>query len=206
VQDMKNPWGRTRRVLGLAGLTATVAAGTAHAATTTPVDTSWCATPTLSQPFGSVGDNGWYTLIPGETADSFNGTGWQLSGGAQIITVTLADGSLGQVLDLPSGSKAVSPPMCVESNYPTARTIVRDVKGSEGVFFYVGYEGTNTWGNPRNTGQVHGQHTNWTVSDSVNVQPSNAAGWQPVQFTLEAGGKTSDFQVYDFYVDPHSRS
>jgi hypothetical protein len=189
----------------LAVLIATVAGGSARAATTTTaVDTSWCATPLLSQPFASLHDDGWYTLMPGEAADGFNGTGWQLSGGAQIITTTLADGSVGQVLDLPSGSKAVSPPMCVSSAYPTARTMVRDVRGSEGVFFYVGYEGTNTWENPRNTGQVHGQQTAWTLSDPVNVQPAGTSGWQPVQFTLEAGGKTSSFQVYDFYVDPHS--
>jgi hypothetical protein len=201
---MKSHWGMARRSIGLAMLIATVAGGSAHAATvpTTTLDTSWCAAPSVSQPFASFKDTNWYTLMPGETTEGFSGTGWQLSGGAQIVTTTLPDGSIGQVLDLPSGSKAVSPPMCVTSDYPTARTMVRDVKGSEGVFFYVGYEGTNTWTNPRNTGQVHGQQTAWTLSNSVNVQPTNAPGWQPAQFTLEAGGKTSDFQVFDFYVDP----
>jgi hypothetical protein len=193
----------TRRAVGLGLLIAAAAGASAHAATvTTPIDTSWCSTPLLSQPFASLRDQGWYTLMPGESADGFNGTGWQLSGGAEIVTTTLADGTVGQVLDLPSGSKAVSPPMCVSSDYPTSRTMVRDVKGSEGVFFYVGYEGTNTWTSPRNTGQVHGQQSKWSLSDPVNVQPSNTSGWQPVRFTLEAGGKTSDFQIYDFYVDP----
>jgi hypothetical protein len=77
--------------------------------------------------------------------------------------------------------------------------------GSEGVFFYVSYEGTKTWGEPKNTGQVHGQHTAWTLSDNVNVQPDKASGWQPVRFTFVAGGHTSDFQLYDLYVDPHCR-
>jgi hypothetical protein len=199
-----NYWSMSRRALGLGVLIATAAGASAHAATvtTTPIDTSWCPSPLLSQPFASFKDDGFYTLMPGESADGFNGTGWQLSGGAEIVTTTLADGTVGQVLNLPSGSEAVSPPMCVSSDYPTARTMVRDVKGSEGVFFYVGYEGTNTWTNPRNTGQVHGQQTAWSLSDPVNVQPSNTSGWQPVRFTLEAGGKTSDFQVYNFYVDP----
>jgi hypothetical protein len=199
---MKHHWGNARRALGLSVLIATVASGSAHAATTSTVDTSWCATPTLSQPFTPFHDTNYYTLVPGESAQGFDGTGWQLSGGAQIITTTLADGSTGQVLDLPSGSKAVSPPMCVTSDFPTARTMVRDVKGSEGVFFYVAYQGTKTWENPKNTGQVHGKQTSWSVSDPVNVQPSGQPGWQPVTFTLQAGGKTSDFQVYDFYVDP----
>jgi hypothetical protein len=199
-------WSITRRAVGLGLLIATASVASAPAATvTTPsLDTSWCATPLLSQPFASFHDENWYALMPGEKSEGFSGTGWQLSGGAQVITATLADGSVGQVLNLPSGAEAVSPPMCVSSDYPTARTMVRDVKGSEGVFFYVGYEGTNTWANPRNTGQVHGQQTAWSLSDPVNVQPSNTLGWQPVRFTLEAGGKTSDFQIYDFYVDPHS--
>jgi Neuraminidase (sialidase) len=202
-----NHWGITRRAVGLAVLIAAVAAGTASAASPAAnqtVDTSWCANPLLSQPFASSNDSNWYTLMPGELADSFTGTGWQLTGGAKIVKTTLADGSVSSVLDLPSGSTAVSPAMCVTAAYPTARAMVRDIVGSEGVFFYVGYEGTNTWTNPRNTGQVHGQHTAWTLSDSVNVQPDSNPGWQPVRFTLEAGGKTSDFQVYDFYIDPHS--
>ena len=81
--------------------------------------------------------------------------------------------------------------------------MVKDVVGSEGVFFSVSYQGTNTWDFPRNTGQVHGSGTAWTLSGKVNVQPSNVPGWQPVRFTLIAGGKTSRFQIYDLYVDPH---
>jgi hypothetical protein len=143
--------------------------------------------------------------MPGESVDSFDGSGWTLSGGAKIVTTTLANGRTTSVLDLPSGSKAVSPVMCVTSAFPTARTMVRDVVGSEGVFFYVSYEGTNTWATPKNTGQVHGTGTAWTLSAPVNLQPNNVTGWQPVRFTLMPGGKTSDFQIYNFYVDPRCR-
>jgi hypothetical protein len=80
--------------------------------------------------------------------------------------------------------------------------MVRDVVGSEGVFFYVSYMGTNTWNVPKNTGQVHGSGTAWTLSDPVNMQPNNLAGWQPVRITLIPGGKTSDFQVYNLDIDP----
>jgi hypothetical protein len=102
----------------------------------------------LSQPLLSVGDSNWYTLTPGESVDAFGG-GWTLSGGAQIQTTRLADGQTSQVLNLPSGSKAVSPVMCVDDGYQTARSEVRNVVGSQGVFFYVSYEGTNTWNNPQ---------------------------------------------------------
>jgi hypothetical protein len=191
-------------VVAVAAITAFIA-GSAQAATTTPIDTSACSNPLLTQPFLSAGDSNWYTLIPGQTPGNFDGTGWQLSGGARIVTTTLADGSMRSVLDLPSGSKAVSPTMCVTSDYPTARTMVRDVKGSEGVFFYVSYEGSSTWTNPKNTGQVHGQQTAWTLATPVNVQPSNTPGWQPVRFTFVAGGNTSEFQLYNIYSDPHCR-
>jgi hypothetical protein len=119
--------------------------------------------------------------------------------------VQLQHGQIGRVLDLPSGSTAVSPPMCVASDYPTARTMVRDVVGSEGVHTFVSYAGTKTAINPQNTGQVHGNGTAWTLSNPFRVHPGNLPGWQMVQFTFVPGGKTSDFQVYNFYVDPRMR-
>jgi hypothetical protein len=198
----------SRRMVGLAitiaSLIASFAAAPAQAATAS-VDTSMCSNPLLSQPFLSWGDSNWYTLMPGENADNFAGSGWQLSGGATITSTTLGDGTTGSVLDLPSGSKAVSPIICVTSSYPTARMMVRNVKGAEGVFFYVAYEGTSTWNTPKNTGQVHGQNTAWTLSDPVNLQPYNVSGWQPVRITLIPGGTTSDFRIYNLYIDPRMR-
>ncbi len=181
----------------LASLTATPAL-----AATSSVNTSTCTAPQLSQPFLSQNDSNWYTLLPGETPAGISGSGWTLSAGAQIITTRLASGQMGQVLNLPSGSQAVSPTICVNSADPIARTMVRNVAGGEGVQFYVSYAGTNTWTTPKNTGQVHGQQNSWTLSDPVNIQPSNQPGWQLVRFTFVPGGKTSDFQIYNFYVDP----
>src|SRR5690349_19314461 len=90
------------------------------------VNLSQCVENELSQPFLYAKDTNLYTLIPGESPVNFGGEGWQLSGGAQIVTETLQDGASGQVLDLPSGSEAVSPVICVTSAYPTARGIVRN--------------------------------------------------------------------------------
>lgn len=162
-----------------------------------------CSPPALSQPFTAWGDSNYYELVPGQVPGSFTGQGWTLSGGAQIVTDSAYSG--GEVLDLPSKAEAVSPTFCVSSNYPVARAMIRDVVGSEGVFFYVSYEGTNTWNNPQNTGQIHGQANSWTLSDPVNMQPSNAPGWQLVRLTFIAGGNTSDFRLYNIYVDPYSR-
>ena len=166
---------------------------------------SQCSPPALTQPFLPFGDTNSYFLVPGQKPGSFTGTGWTLTGGASIVKTTMADGTTGTVLDLPSGSEAVSPTVCVSINYPTARTMVRNVVGSEGVYFYVSYENTPTWLTPKNTGQVHGTGTAWTLSSPVNIQPSSVAGWQLARFTFIPGGTSSDFQIYDFYVDPYSK-
>jgi hypothetical protein len=180
-------------LLGLA------AAAPAHATT---VDTSMCSDSILTQSFLPWGDQRYYAPMPGETGSSFDGMGWTLTGGAKIITTTLPDGTTSTVLDLPSGSKAVSPEVCVTSDYPVARGWVRDVKGSEGVFFYVSYAGTSTWTTPKNTGQIHGPGTSWGLVTPVNLQPNNVAGWQPMRITLIPGGKTSEFEVSDLELDP----
>jgi hypothetical protein len=170
------------------------------------VDTSSCSDPVLSQPFLAWGDQDWYTLAPGESANSFDGTGWTLTGGASIASTTLLDGTTGPVLDLPSGASAVSPSMCVSTDYPTARTLVRNVLGSQGVQFAVAYEGTKTWGDPKTTGEIGGEQDTWTASDPFKLHPQGGVdGWQIVRFTFTAGGKAGDSQLYDFYVDPRMR-
>jgi hypothetical protein len=165
-------------------------------------DTSACSAPPVSQPFLAAKDKNWYALTPGQSAGGFDGAGWTLSEGASIQTGSLADGTTGPVLDLPSGSVAISPPMCVSSEYPTARTMVRNAAGGDGVQVFVGYAGTKTEAQPQGSGQVHGSKTAWTTSPAFGIHPGNKPGWQLVRFTLVGGGRTSDFQVYDFYVDP----
>ena len=183
-----------------------LAASPALAATTVVTADSACSTPALYQPFAGLKDPRLYTLAPGGTFDDPTGDGWQLSGGARIVQTTQPDGTVAGVLDLPSKATAVSPAMCITSDYPTARLWVRNLVGSEGVFFHVSYNTNGTWTSPKNTGQFHGNQTAWTLSSPMNVQPSNTVGWQQVRFTFIAGGNTSRFQVNDFWVDPRMRA
>ena len=196
---------RLRAAVAACAAALTVGAVPAQAATSPAIEISQCTAPVLSQPLLYAGDSNYYFLAPGQTPGNFEGTGWTLSGGASIKKTTQQNGATGYVLDLPSGSKAVSPTLCVTSAYPTARTLVRDVSGSEGVYLNVSYEGTGNWEKPKNTGQFHGNKTEWTLSGSLNLQPENVTGWQVVRLTLIPGGTKSEFQTYNFYVDPYVR-
>jgi hypothetical protein len=168
-------------------------------------ETEACQDPELFQPFLSAKDSHNYMLAPGQSDGSFNGEGWTLSGGASIVSATLPSGGTGSVLDLPSGSQAVSPLICAGAEYPTARTMVRNVHGSEGVHFNVAYKGTHSWEKPTNAGQLHGNHSEWTLSSPVSMHPENLLGWQLVKITLTGEGRKSDFQVDNLYIDPYAR-
>lgn len=201
---MKNHWGMTRLAVGLAGLIAMVASGSAQAATS--AQTSACSTPSysFSQPYLTSKDSNWYTLAPGQSADNFDGTGWVLSGGARLVTTTLADGTTGTVLELPAGSKAVSPPMCVDSLYPTARLSVRDVLGPPGLQMYAAYTNTPSWTQPTPTNPLPGSSA-WSTSPPMQLHPGDLYGWQDAQYTFENNKKGTEAQLYDFYVDPRCR-
>ncbi len=182
-------------------LAAGLGAGSAQAATAT----DGCTNPALTQPFTAFKDSHLYTLAPGGRFDGADGA-WTLSGGAAIVSTTQDDGTTGGVLDLPSNAVATSPVVCITSDYPTARAWVRNVAGSEGVSFNISYFVNGVWTPPKNTGQFHGDHTSWTPSNPMNIQPYKTTGWQQVRFTFVAGGKTSRFQVDDFWVDPRMRA
>lgn len=156
--------------------------------------TATCTAPTLSQPFLSEGDSNWYTLAPGESADDFAGTGWMLLNGANITTTQLADGSTGSVLDLPAGAIAVSPPVCVESDYPDARTMIQGGAVAVGVYHPGTLLGVDL------SGVISGSGQGWTLSNPFQVHPSDTTGWQLVRFAFTGAGV--DAQLYDFYIDP----
>lgn len=162
-----------------------------------------CTPLTFSQALLPVGDRAWYTMLPGESPGHLAATGWTLSGGASVKTTTLADGTTGQVLDLPSGATAYTPPVCIDEGFQEARTEVRDIKGSEGIFFYIQPWRNNAWASAQNTGQVH--HAGWALSGEMNLN-NTVPGWELVRFEFKAGGNVnnpSDFQMYDFWLDPH---
>jgi hypothetical protein len=176
------------------------------AATPALADTSTCSTPAFSQAWRAYKDNHWYTLAPGGTFDDPVSAGWDLAGGAAIVDTDQRDGTSGGVLDLPSKSVAVSPPLCITSDYPNARLSVRNLRGAEGVTFAVSYYVDGEWTSPKDTGSFHGDHSDWTLSKPMNLQPGKKSGWQLVRFVFTARGNTSRFQVDEFWVDPRMKT
>jgi hypothetical protein len=190
------------RILTLAVIVAAIVSKTAAAATYTPPSTAGCSEPAASQLFSAWGDFGWYAMVPGEAPNNFAGTGWTLSGGATIKTTRLADGSSGQVLDMPSGSEAVSPLMCIGDGMPIAKTLIRYGAGTSGSVRFTPRDlTTNT-----TLGTMGLKTTSaWALTPPVNVLPGSISGWHIMQFTYVAGGTGSEFQLYDFGVDPRMK-
>jgi hypothetical protein len=164
-----------------------------------------CSAPALSQPFAAWKDFNHYTPVPGQSGPDFSGSGWLLSNGANVTSATQDDGTTGSVLDLPSGSLAISPPVCVDLTYPTARMMVHNLSGGGGVHAFVSYAGASAWGKPRDAGSAHGKGISWALSAPIHLQPNHDPGWQLVRFGLVPDGSHDEYQIYNFYVDPYAK-
>ncbi|MGZ6638370.1 MAG: hypothetical protein ACXVII_36595 [Solirubrobacteraceae bacterium] len=201
------------------GLAATVTLAAAFATTspaladgglmaeTTGASQQECQAPVVSQPFWELKDARHYVLAPGGDFSDPSGAGWQFFGGARIVDDIRPDGTTGGSLYLPSGSMAVSPVMCVDMTYPTARLWARTLSGDGDVTFAVSYAATKSELDPQSVGHVKGDRRGWKLSGDVHIKPELAGkdgGWRRVAFVLTAGGKTGEFQLDDIYVDPRA--
>jgi hypothetical protein len=187
---------RVRRLASAAILAATLSAiAAAPAAAFGPT----CSTPTMTQAYAAWGDSSWYALTPGQTAGDFNGNGWILLGGAQIVSTQLDDGTTGHVLDLPAGSRAISPLFCVDPTYRTVRAMTRSVFGAASASLVLTY----AWG--RTAANSISGDPDWNPTASLDLNPSATGGWQLARFRFSTGLGRGDLQVYNLYVDPYSR-
>jgi hypothetical protein len=170
-----------------------------------PAATTNCVSPTLSQPFLSENDTNLYTLAPGETPDNFDGHGWTLAAGANITQTQLADGHTGSALDLPGGALAISPPVCVDVDYPTARTMIETTGGAT-VAVGVYYAAADPLAKLERSGTIQGDGAGWSASDPFDVHPGSLPGWQMVRFIFKATGFTGHARLYNFYIDPRMKA
>lgn len=164
-----------------------------------------CPGQVFSQPFEALKDSNYYTLVEGSEFNSAN-EGWELNNGASIVEGTRPDGSSGGVLDLPSGSYAVSPAVCVTLQYPTARAYVEDVQGGGGVIVGVYYAGAKTGPSGQPVGLLNAkQGKGWELSNPFNVKPQlggSEEGIREVRFIYANLNRGSDFHLSGLYVDP----
>jgi hypothetical protein len=174
-------------------------------AVTTAASQLECQAPVFSQPFSDLKDNRDYVLAPGGDFSDPSGAGWQFSGGARLVDDARPDDTTGGSLYMPSGSMAVSPVMCVDTTYPSARLWAQKLGGDGDVSFSVSYAGTKTELKPKEVGHVHGDNRRWKLSGDIHIKPElagKANGWRRVAFVLVAGGNDGEFQIDDLYVDP----
>ncbi len=196
---------RAALVAGAAGAMLALIAPTGLAAKSKAIATgspAVCEGQVLSQVFLAYEDTHLYTLAPGGEFNSAS-EGWTLSGGASIVGAVRPSGSSGGVLNLPSGSRAVSPPMCVTLAYPTARAWVDAAAGSKAVKVSVSYAGHPSELAPQEVGTLKSKHGAWTLG-KFGVEPAlggEEEAAREVQIVFEGGAKGTN-EIFGVYVDP----
>jgi hypothetical protein len=168
-----------------------------------------CPGQTFSQPFTAFGDENFYTLVDGSEFNA-GAEGWFLRRGAEVVEGTRPDGSSGGVLDLPRGAVAISPPVCVTLQYPTARAWVQTVDGSGGLSVGVYYAGVKHGAARAEHVALLGSEEDgaWGLSDPFAVKPELAGseeGVREVRFVFANLGWHGDFRLSGLYVDPRMR-
>jgi hypothetical protein len=166
-------------------------------------DQALCPGQTFSQPFTKLGDSSYYTLVPGSEFNS-GPEGWQLLNGANIVNSIRPDGSAGSVLNLPRGSLAISPPVCVTLQYPTARVWTRAAENNDNVIVAVVYA-NRAFTTPKSVGSLEGTQSQWQLSEAFDVNPELGGKTEEareVRFVFAASGRGTETQLYGLYVDP----
>lgn len=199
-----------RRALAGAALTVVATFATAGSASAGVLvqTTTKCPDQALSKPFTRWLDQASYTLLPGGSMEG-GAAGWTLSGGAKVVagneTWKVGGAGDGSSLRLPSGSNAVSAPICVGLEHPTVRFFAKKNSGllsTLAVSAIVRLQLGGTLEVPFGVMVAGGK---WTPSLPYlflgNLLPLLPGQYTPVSFRFRPilGG---DWQIDDVYVDP----
>jgi hypothetical protein len=203
---------RTGRLAALGSvLAAMCVSAPAQAAT---ISNPYDCTPqaTLSQTFATWGDYGQYT--PVTNAGLENGaTSWYLSAGASVVSGNepwkVGGATHSRSLNLPSGSSAVTPPICIDQTYPYFRMFAKNTGAADGalkidVLFY------DSKGNIASTKPLSykSASTAWAPTGMINIgvfTTKTTVSAAPVAFRFTPTGKSASYQIDDVYVDPWCR-
>lgn len=171
-----------------------------------------CSYSGAEQVFRPWGDQHSYVLAPDGGFEA-GGSGWTLAGGAAATVGNeaffLNDPSDSKALSLPSGSSAVSPPICMSLDTPIFRLLARNSGNTsaglkvEAVYPLLGLIRTKTvstvYGGP-NWAPSQQMSTVLTLSTIVGTLVPSA-----VQIRITPVGSGGNWQVDDLYVDPFAR-
>lgn len=164
------------------------------------------------QVFRPWGDNHFYVLAPDGGFEA-GGAGWSLSGGAATVagneSLFLNDPADSRSLSLPSGSSAVSPPICMSLDTPIFRLLARntgDPKAGlrvEATYKLLGLVRTKT------VSTVAGS-SSWAPSQQMStvLTLSTVVGTlipSAIQIRITPVGSGGNWQVDDLYIDPFAR-
>jgi hypothetical protein len=165
-----------------------------------------CDAPVNSHPFAQWGDNASYKPVPNGGLEG-GAAGWTLSGGAKVVEGNepyKVSGAGDSSLELPAGSSATSPTVCVGVQEPTLRFFARKNSGllstmavSVKVETSLGLVVTLPIGVDLG-GNWHPSAPMLVLGNLLPLLPGDKTPVQ-FQFTPLLGG---DWQIDDVYVDP----
>ena len=117
-----------RQVTRIRRTAAALSAGTLLAIAAPAVANAACAGGPVSHPFARFGDNANYVPAPSGTFESGT-SGWALSASEVVDGNETFAESGSHSLAIEANGRAVSPPVCVGSEYPTFRFFARQLSG-----------------------------------------------------------------------------
>jgi hypothetical protein len=164
------------------------------------------------QVFSPWGDSSFYVLAPDGGFEA-GGSGWSLNGGAVPVEGNepfhLNDAADAKSLELPAGSSAVSPSICMSIDTPHFRLLARNTGDPtstlrvEATYVLLGLLRTKTVGTVK-------AGPNWEPSQQLStvLTLSTVVGTltpSAIQIRITPVGSGGNWQVDDVYVDPFAR-
>ncbi|HEU4739268.1 MAG TPA: hypothetical protein VFS54_09335 [Solirubrobacterales bacterium] len=183
-------------------LAVSIASASAHA----------CPYKDAQQVFRPWGDSSSYVLAPDGGFEA-GGSGWSLSGGAAVDSGNesffLNSKSDSKSLSLPTGSSAVSPPICMSLDTPHFRLLARNTGNPsatlrvEATYPLLGLVRTKTLSTATGSSSwapAQPMSTVLTLSTVVGTLIPSA-----IQIRITPVGSGGKWQVDDLYIDPFAR-
>jgi hypothetical protein len=172
-----------------------------------PAADAACPASLTSTPFAQFGDQAQYTLAPGGSFES-GAPGWSLTRAAVVEgneSYGLVPGS--HSLAIGAGGQAVSPWVCISSEYPTFRVMTKQLTG--GGPLNVSLQYVNALGLAVNLGVASlDTGPDWAPSPPMRLG-SSLPLWLPgsslqVRLVFQPSW-TSSWAIDDVFLDPYSR-